>query len=831
MTEVSEVWRGGEEADVVTKDDRTETARGRQVRRTQMEWARRHRGEQSQDIAYSLFKHAGSLTRHSGTSINPGPLSSSNKRMQNMNTPRREEVIRSAEMKWGTVFGGSSQAEMGIVLVALMLAAWLVFGATDLINAVDYQHLHHPYRGYLKALVLSGEWAWWNPYVALGRPFVGDPEAAVFYPPTWLWVIMPERWALWSALALHVAFCGIGARRLVLYWGRGPRIALVVGLAFALSQPYLAPAAGGLIGYVFVMSYWPWWLRWSEQLAERFSSRVFIKLSMAVALAFLGGHPHAFWLNGVVTALYLAGLGTRGTVREAFMRVGRGLLGFGGACAAGLMLAAVQLLPLLELSEQGNRLGMSRMLAGNGYMEVEDMLGFLSPAIFNPGSLWGSCVHVGWAGLLVLPLALARIQEARVRALALVGGACLAISMGPLTPVFDLVYPLLPGFGGFRMVGRFAAYGALALLLLAAFGLPRSSDTGGSKVGLACAWIVWIGGVLWVCSGTTTDSLYLVWISLAIMGCVLCLMRGRPSVGAKHIWGGWLVAEMVLASIVVIQPFSRVHAPGGDEPPAVLKNMELPSGLPPRIWAHQSSIHSNLGMLHGYSNVFGNVALTPRRVWFYLHFVAGVAPSPFQLTYFPDEVQDKDFSVFSGANIAAMIKRDGGLVVNPSPGQRAWLAREVDYASPGVELWEKTVANRYPEVLSVIESAPPSGWPARRTIAATDFVRIDEFAPDRIKMTVNADQPALLVLAEAWYPGWVAYVDDVACEVVPVNTWMRGVWIEGGGERRVVWVYRPTDLYAGVVISALTALLGGLLWVRRCRPGPEGEAPSGAQSR
>ncbi|HZT21752.1 MAG TPA: hypothetical protein VFB55_02470, partial [Verrucomicrobiae bacterium] len=53
-------------------------------------------------------------------------------------------------------------------------------------QGIDYYVLHHFYKFYLHASIRSGELPLWNPYTALGRPFLADPETAVFYPPNWI---------------------------------------------------------------------------------------------------------------------------------------------------------------------------------------------------------------------------------------------------------------------------------------------------------------------------------------------------------------------------------------------------------------------------------------------------------------------------------------------------------------------------------------------------------------------------------------------------------------------------------------------------------------------
>ena len=75
-------------------------------------------------------------------------------------------------------------------------------------------------------------------------------------------------------------------------------------------------------------------------------------------------------------------------------------------------------------------------------------------------------------------------------------------------------------------------------------------------------------------------------------------------------------------------------------------------------------------------------------------------------------------------------------------------------------------------------------------------------------MTVetNSEGESLVVLAEAWYPGWRTEVDGAnAAPSFPVNAWMRGVRVPPG-RHEVVFLYRSRFLALGVLTSALSLL-------------------------
>jgi uncharacterized membrane protein YfhO len=101
--------------------------------------------------------------------------------------------------------------------------------------------------------------------------------------------------------------------------------------------------------------------------------------------------------------------------------------------------------------------------------------------------------------------------------------------------------------------------------------------------------------------------------------------------------------------------------------------------------------------------------------------------------------------------------------------------------------------------------------------AARSHARIASFRPERIEVDVEASGPALLVLAEAWYPGWEATVSGQPAVVEPANAWMRAVRVPAG-HSRVMLTYRSTYLLPGAGLSA-AALLALALAALRARRG------------
>lgn len=102
---------------------------------------------------------------------------------------------------------------------------------------------------------------------------------------------------------------------------------------------------------------------------------------------------------------------------------------------------------------------------------------------------------------------------------------------------------------------------------------------------------------------------------------------------------------------------------------------------------------------------------------------------------------------------------------------------------------------------------------------AGESVRIDNYQPERVTLSVQAQADAYLLLADAWYPGWVARVDGIETPIQRADYIFRAVRVSAGAHH-IEFVYKPTAFYAGIIgsVTALLLLGGVLVWSRRRSP-------------
>jgi uncharacterized membrane protein YfhO len=109
------------------------------------------------------------------------------------------------------------------------------------------------------------------------------------------------------------------------------------------------------------------------------------------------------------------------------------------------------------------------------------------------------------------------------------------------------------------------------------------------------------------------------------------------------------------------------------------------------------------------------------------------------------------------------------------------------------------------------EASPPEYFTSLSSTDEADLkesgVKFVRFKPNRIELEVEAKRDALLVLAEAWHPGWYARAGENTIPSVAARSWMRAFSLPAGNHHVVVF-FRQNYLLLG---SLVTFLSGGVL--------------------
>ena len=144
---------------------------------------------------------------------------------------------------------------------------------------------------------------------------------------------------------------------------------------------------------------------------------------------------------------------------------------------------------------------------------------------------------------------------------------------------------------------------------------------------------------------------------------------------------------------------------------------------------------------------------------------------------------------------------------------RAWLVRDVITVAPGhfdaanlSAVFDE--AELDPRQRAVVESAGPLDFAG--AVAADEQAQMTALDSSHLRVDVQADAPALLLLSEVWYPGWHAVVNGAETPIYRANGALRALAVPAGASTVELWFAPPswrTGLWFALAGLILTALL------------------------
>jgi uncharacterized membrane protein YfhO len=96
-----------------------------------------------------------------------------------------------------------------------------------------------------------------------------------------------------------------------------------------------------------------------------------------------------------------------------------------------------------------------------------------------------------------------------------------------------------------------------------------------------------------------------------------------------------------------------------------------------------------------------------------------------------------------------------------------------------------------------------SGAVASKTMSKST-AEIARYGNNQIQIKTQLSDPGILVLADAYYPGWKVYVDGNEGKILRANYFFRAVEL-GAGRHNVEFIYLPFTFKLGLAISLATA--------------------------
>ncbi len=664
-----------------------------------------------------------------------------------------------------------------------------------------FQFIHHSIENSTSLL--------WNSYEGFGNPFLALWKSRVLSPFSLPLFVFPLVSALQWSLLLKMVVAGWCAFYAALRFGFSTAIGLFIALCFQLGGPIFLWAG-------FPMSDVLPWLPLYLLCLERFAMGQFRAWPItAIVIAFmgLGGDPETLLATVLFGVIYVV---VRRLRDPEAASIPGSVYSLSVALCFGIGIIGVQLLPFIEYTRQAIAPATTDLVS----LQLRDLVALFDPAarlLTSPNPQKEALYHLLFAG--TVPMLLLAFWPA-------VRGSAVKLIRRRMEALFiaAMVLALLPFLGGtynylplLHHLGpeHFLVVLGLAIVFLAASTAeewlemdPEACKVSLKRLGLTLpvCWGILLVIFLYSKYGLNLNSPLLHNILIAV--CLLVLMTITLFYPRIRILGYglcllavtnfyWLSlnqlpstrSDQVFPETPFIQSLQQVDSRiGGSE---AMKRWPLAGN---RISQVYSTSGTSLSRYMQYIEQVDSNPLLLRRS----------GAEVFLLT--KEDIQGEFASVRPVLSIQEVFPTGAVLFRDLEAKPRARMI----YEARSVESFDPALL--HPERPPLLEGAslPEQDTGARARARLEVPVKNTE-----VRVHVERTRPGVLVLSDAWYPGWNATLNGQKVPILPVDGIFRGIEV-GEGEHQIIFTYRPMSLIIGCILS-LVALTVTLIYFFRLR--------------
>lgn len=730
---------------------------------------------------------------------------------------------------------------------------------TDDVSISDAFDAELPVRAWIGA-----HGAAWTGQIYGGFPFAVGNETPLGYG---AFHTLPPAAALDAFLLVGLLVAGFGARAFANALGASPTGALLAGLVYAQSGYIVSRMRHSEIFEISVLL--PWGLLAMERLVRPRAETVGGRLPGALALSavfawqVLAGFPQVAYYSGLAYVGWFL-LRARGPIAA---RLGQPLGVAALASAVALLIGAPGIWPLADLARHSNR--GATWLLNDRIAEVyapARIVGFLFPYADGDGStLTAGLTGLYWEdytymGVLTFLLAVGSLRllapdhagsRSGVAALWTIGLVAFLFALGPNTPFYAAVWHVVPGVAMFRLPTRALVVTELALAVLAGLALSalearlamaRKQRPGLPRVGLLSGLVVvvtmadlsarqlrqnaWGEADAWLAPPDTARFL----LQPGNEGRYFALGHYAWHTDAIGKAGGWAgdLGEvlqnrgMLGPNLSLYWGLQAIQGYAGAAPAwsAAMWGSPQERGLidqTMQLDGHEQAVAApSLGRLLGLGHVrwvVTHVPIVPPEGW--PMTLKPVWQGTYARVYEVPDVMPRAWVVPSLTRVAD----DDAVIKGLSTRFDAWRTAFViadDVPAPLAGNGRATLDGEPTIPADGEPTIPPDG---ASTIPAHGLATITAEGDETLD--IDAAGPGTLIVADTWYPGWVATVDGVETPIWRANLWQRAIPLPPGAHH-VHLAFALPKLRESRWLQAGGALVWaaagiGVLWARRYR--------------
>ncbi|MEW6097151.1 MAG: YfhO family protein [bacterium] len=716
---------------------------------------------------------------------------------------------------------------IGIIAGLCILYFWQVLFFNKTFYFEDIVTFCYPLRYMLADWLKQGEFPLWNPYIFSGMPYLGDIQAALFYPFNIFYYILPTDRAIAYYIVLHFFLAGLSMYTYL----RVIKLDIVSALFGSLTFSYSTFIFGEIRHLIIIgVSVWfPLLFALLELTIYKRSLWYAILGAGIFALEILGGHIQLVYYTGLAMGVYLLVKGIQ--LRSQRVQIKRIAATFLIIVILGPLLASIQLIPFAETISFSPRLKSSYEATSYFSLPPKELIDLLIPNFTNNldnsyrgWDFWNTC---GYTGVLPIVFAiLALIFRRNWYTLFFGIGAVFGIiaALGKHTPLNYLMFKYLPLYDKLHVPSRFIYYTTIGISILGSFGLNflLSPMTNVEKRKLGWIILFLCGLIIPVLFPTQGLTFRLPFLPTAVI--YLALLIG--SIGVVFLrFRGIIKPNMLKMAVLIILlcdlwTIGVNYAPIVDgskchEKPTAFQLLEKEKGYY-RIIVDRSLLdYLDRGITYKVctANGYNSTALKGYMdyLWYNEHPELPIGSMPEDIRAV--EIKNQHTKMVDLLNVKYVIglRKIGdnyyeGLFKNEDYLPRAFVAYNYEVIEEEEKILPKLNSAEFEPQNTIILQEKPT-WPESQLDSSTQITtaQIMDFSPNKITLEAYLEKNGLLFLSEIYYPGWTAYVDGKESKIYCANYTFRALALTPG-KHTIKFIYAPHSFKMGIKISLFSLL-------------------------
>ena len=754
-------------------------------------------------------------------------------------------------------------------LALLSLAAMLMSFCDEIIFSGkipffrDLAAYFYPIKFSVAGSFKAGHLPLWEPHMATGFPILAEFQSAVFYPPSVIFYLVPFFAAIQFSYVFHYAVAASGSYVLLRSWTQPIYLCVIGSILFSFGGTMVSLT--NLLNHFQSAVWLPWLVYCWERAVENKRWSTLVVFSMVAVCQLLAGSPEVFAFSAALLVLDSVRMYRKGQSGFVSCYVAR----FSAAGLMIMGIAMVQLLPTAELILQSRRdHAIPAPEAFAWSLRPWALIGLFLPML-EPDTSLSVGVRLLLTDRLPLLLSnyLGNIAvfgfcswlfTARMRERLVIAGL-IAISLlcafGSYTPVYPELYKWLPGFHSIRFPEKFyfITFAILVLGIIRGIGALTDGDNCRTTViillGVPMGWLViyllvrlnpillghWIQPLEWAHATLNPASIAAILFSMEKQIAISVLLAGifllhHLKLLRAGLWQILLVLVVFVDLSVANKPLHFLRDKNRiQDAPRILEKPPTHARIfyyPPGNNLHPSFVSvtgqpsyekgtevalnnllPNAGLMYGFEYFQDIDALGRRSYTDFLNFINGLAPE--RRGKLLQVLNVKYVVTFHALNVKGLKllhefpEHYSRMYEVTDSVPRTYLASHPVYDPDPISTLRRLSTDMFDPAREVVIDAPI------RLERETEFrgtANIELYQNDRVRITARLHEPGILVLTDAFYPGWKVYVDKHPKRILRANYLFRGVELTPGNHT-VEFVYDPASFKIGLFISLMTLAL------------------------